>query len=255
MKLLGFSAIAVAAAMSIASCNQKDDPIPETSNDVKFEFTNQVDGVAMRLNDTMYTYKNAAGDSFNVSIYKYYISNIVLKKADGTTFAEPESYHLIDQAKPDSRKFTIANVPVGEYNSVSFMIGVDSFRNVDGAQTGALAVNNDMFWDWDSGYIMAKMEGSSPASPRAAGAFRFHISGFQGVNKAIVTKTLAFPNNAIVSGSNIPNIHVFGEVQEWFKTPNPISFATYNNLMNVTAQSKQIADNYSDMFKVDHVDN
>ena len=252
IRLIGFPALALAVVLSISSCKQKEDPQPVTANSVKFEFTNQVDGVALELNKN---YVTAGGETYKINMYRYYISNIVLTAKDGKTYTEAESYHLIDQSKPDSRKFTISNVPVGEYTSVTFMIGVDSFRNTDGAQSGALDVDNDMFWDWNTGYVMAKMEGISPSSPKPDSTFRFHISGFAGPNKAIVTKTLAFPNNAVVSGSNIPNVHIFGEVQEWFKAPNVISFTTYYDLMMVTAKTKQIADNYSDMFKVDHVDN
>ena len=53
-------------------------------------------------------------------------------------------------------------MPAGNYNSLSFLLGVDSMHNVSGAQTGALDPANDMFWTWNSGYVMAKMEGASP---------------------------------------------------------------------------------------------
>ncbi|WP_316930094.1 MbnP family protein, partial [Hymenobacter sp. IS2118] len=49
---------------------------------------------------------------------------------------------------PASQLLALKDIPVGDYQSVSFTVGVDSARNVAGAQTGALDPNNGMFWTW-----------------------------------------------------------------------------------------------------------
>lgn len=259
-KRFGFHALAAITLIAgLASCRQKDDPLPVVlHNDVKFEFNNIVGDVALELTDESGPgdkwYVNAANDSFQVTTYKYYVSNVVLTKTDGTKFYEPESYHLIDQAEAASRKFTLKDVPVGEYVSVTFMIGVDSARNVSGAQTGALAVDKGMFWDWNTGYIMAKMEGFGNTSTNPDKAFYYHTGGFKGEQNILKTVTLPFPQKAIVSGNNIPNVHVFSNVLEWFKTPAVISFTDFTNVMS-GKKIRDIANNYADMFVVDHIDN
>lgn len=255
MKRFVFHALlATSFVLGLAACKQKDDPVPQSKfNNVKLEFSNVVDNQALEL-DTKW-YVNAANDSFQVSAYKYYISNIVLKTADGKSYAEQNSYHLIDQENAGSRKITLTNVPVGEYTSISFLIGVDSALNTQGAQDGDLSPTKGMLWDWNTGYIMAKMEGQANTSPRTARAFTYHISGFSGEYNALTTRTLAFPTAAIVSGNNIPNVHIFSNVQEWFRNPQTFSIANYNMVMNVSDKSKMIADNYADMFSVDHIDN
>ena len=253
IKLIGFPALALAAVLSISSCKQKEDPAPAPVNgSMKFEFTNQSNGVALKMDNW---YVNAASDSFKLTAYKYYVSNMVLHKSDGSTYTVRESYHLVDQDLDASRKFTIADVPAGDYNKATFLIGVDSLHNTTGSQAGDLDPKFGMIWDWNTGYIMAKMEGIAKNSPNPGNGFAFHISGFQGPNKGIRSVTITFPNMAIVSGANIPNVHVFAEIQEWFKNPNTIDFANYYDVMEVGAKSKAIADNYQDMFKVDHVDN
>lgn len=261
MKRFGFHALLVASfVLGLAACKQKDDPVPEVKfNNVKFEFSNIVGNAPLELTTGSVPgnkwYVNEKGDSFQVTMYKYYVSNVVLTKADGTTFKEQESYHLINQEIASTRSFTISNVPTGEYTSVSFLIGVDSARNTSGAQTGDLAVDKGMFWTWNSGYIMAKMEGFANTSTNPDKSFAWHTGGFKGNDNAIRDVVLNFPNKAIVSGSNIPNIHIFSNVLEWFKTPVTIGFADYTNVMSSGRQLQTIANNYANMFVVDHVDN
>ena len=98
---------------------------------VTINFNNKAGSESLQLN--IGNYLNANGDSFNVSKFKYYISNIVLKNADGTTFVEPECYHLIDNRKGNKYSLILDSVPVGPYNGISFILGVDSTRNTSGA--------------------------------------------------------------------------------------------------------------------------
>lgn len=81
-----------------------------------------------------------------------------------------------------------------QYDSITFLIGVDSLHNVSGAQTGALDPVNDMFWTWNSGYVMAKLEGNSSSSPQMNQKFEYHIGGYSG--KHNVVKKLSFRFNA-----------------------------------------------------------
>jgi hypothetical protein len=98
-------------------------------------------------------------DTVKFNTIKYYISNVKLRKTDGTWWSAPESYYLVDASNSSSAILSINDIPKADYNSISFLIGVDSTRNVSGAQTGALAVSNNMFWSWNTGYIFVKVEG------------------------------------------------------------------------------------------------
>ena len=248
----------LAGAVSLIGCRKKPDPVAPVVNDpvvandghLEFVFENMAGSQVLQLGSGVY--RNEAGDTFSVTAYKYYISNIRLWRADSTYFAEPESYHLINEQLSSSKSFTIHEVPVGNYTGISFLIGVDYDRNTSGAQTGALDPANAMFWDWNTGYIMAKIEGTAPG---IMGGIAFHVGGFQGKDGVLRMVNLSLPATANVTGSGTPEIHIKSDILEWFKTPVTISFDTMNIVTSAGPAAAQMANNYADMFTVDHVEN
>lgn len=225
----------------------------DTTGFIVLNFKNVVGNQDLILSTQNYVNQNL--DTFKVDIYKYYITNIEFKTANGFVYKETESYHLINQADASSHTFTVNGVPKGDYTSITFLIGVDKDRNTSGAQTGALDPANGMFWTWSSGYIMSKLEGTSPQSSDMSKKITYHIAGFSGVNNVLRSPTLTFTTNAIVSKTQHSKININCDVLEWFKAPNLISFSTVNNVTTVSPEAKQIADNYVDMFSVTSIEN
>lgn len=259
MKKTIFGILIIAAVVTACKKDPVETPASPatpaaTTGSLKIEFESMVDTSTLVL-DTQ-NYINASGDTFTVSRFKYYISNIKLTKSDNTVFTETESYHLVDEATAASKTITIANVPVGNYTAISFMIGVDSTRNVSGSQTGDLDPAKGMFWSWNSGYIMAKFEGNSPSSTASNQGLVFHVGGFSGANSVLKTVSPSF-NGAVagVSGTVTPEIHIKADLMQWFKSPTNISFGVTNTIHMPGAAAKSIADNYADMFSVDHIHN
>ena len=163
-------------------------------------------------------------DTMFFSKFKYFISNVRLKKADGTYWTETESYHLVDLSKPSSLALSFANVPAGDYTALEYTLGVDSTRNVSGAQTGDLATTNDMYWSWKSGYIMLKAEGKYLDSAKQK-MFAFHLGGFEvAKNQNIVTKrSLALENTNKVTVSKDKKSTISIEVNPgllWHSAPS-----------------------------------
>jgi hypothetical protein len=230
-------------------------PTPGPGNAIKLSFTNKAGGDSLILDQTL-RYETANNDSLSIQLFKYYISNISFTDNLGNTWYETESYHLIDAADPASWTFTINNVPAGTYTSMNYMIGVDSTRNVSGSQTGALDPVYGMFWTWNSGYIMAKLEGRSPSSPQSFGMVNFHIGGFAGPYAGQRWTSPSFgAATANVTTTSIPQINITADALEWFGSPNTIDFATVNNVMISNANSASIANNYADMFTVTSIQN
>ena len=233
------------------SGNANDNAGIQTTNNVDFRISNVVGTMPLAL-DTQ-TYVNQNQDTFTVSLFRYYISNIKLKRDDGYEFVEPESYRLVTQADPASWNFTIADVPLGNYISMEFIIGVDSARNCSGAQTGALEATNDMFWDWAQGYIFAKMEGD--CNRANGGGFIHHIGGLSGTWNAIVKSKPSFGSNMIqVMTKKTPTVYIKADVLEWFKNPTTIDLANYGSV-SMGKKAHEVAANYADMFKVDAIVN
>ncbi len=239
--------IAVVLLGLATSCKGDKPPVvPEpVAGKLTVKFENVAGSQALELGGTKYV--NAHGDSFSVNMFKYYISNIVLINDKGEEFAEPESYHLINQSESSSLNFDIKEITKGTYTGVKLMIGVDSLRNVSGAQTGALDPMNGMFWTWNTGYIMAKFEGNSPQSGNPAGTVIMHLGGFNGEYNSV--KSCSFTlNTPIVIDSNNPRTFVFqSNILSWFEGKNQIDFQTYYNVMLPGEQQKKVAENYAKM--------
>ncbi len=253
MKSIKFKTLAIVSLFALAtiSCNKKDDPDPVDTNqpaEMGFTFKNVV-GIDPLVLGTNNQYFNASNEQYQVTTFNYYISNIKLVKKDGTTYDEPESYHLVQESTPSSKHFHLEDIPYGEYTGVQFLIGVDEARNTAGAQTGALDPQNGMFWDWNSGYIMAKMEGISSASTAADGTFRYHIGGFSGDNNVLRTVKMDFPSSLVIGSGSVGELEIKADAAKWF-TPNNISIAATNSIMMPGPTARKIADNYAKMFSI-----
>lgn len=233
------------SAVLFSACKKKEDPQPKTGS-VSFEFDNIMNGRTINLNSDWYLNDNY--DSFQVTKLSYYISNIKFHDRNGNVYAVPESYHLLQQEDPGSLSFTLDNIAAGTYTSISFLIGVDSIRNVSGAQTGALDPVHGMFWDWNTGYIMAKFEGNSPQSSQN-GKLIYHIGGFSGEFNPIKQVNLSLPMDMVIS-DNVGMISIETDLAEWFRDPYLIDFSKLSTIHMPNANARKIADNYADMFQV-----
>ncbi len=216
-------------------------------------------------------YTNAAGEQFSLDVFQYYISNIKLKTEDGREYVVPqdESYFLVKEQDPKSQLITLKNVPEGNYNSVTFIIGVDSLRNTMDVskRIGVLDVGNaemgkGMYWSWNSGYIFVKAEGLSPQvapGPDGQRKFRYHIGGFGGYSSRTInnikTKTLDLGRDrAKVRQGKEPEVHIVVDVLKMFSGTATISLATNPTVM-FSPFSVNVANNYVNMFEYHHVHN
>ncbi|HRG01723.1 MAG TPA: hypothetical protein PKZ75_11430 [Bacteroidia bacterium] len=256
------SAFLIVILLALFSCKKETitppEPLPplnyvDTNGFLEIHVDNVVNGAPLALSTT--TYVNSNLDTFSVDIFKYYISNVQLVSATGFTYTEVESYYLVNEADPNSMHLMVKNVPPGQYSSIKFLIGVDSVRNFSGAQLGALDPVNDMFWNWNTGYIMAKMEGHSPQSTQPTKKIVYHIGGYGGKFKGIRNVSLSFPNNAIISKVHTPVLNLNADLYTWFLSPNFSDFNTVSAITGIGADSKGIADNYATMFSVTSVVN
>ena len=238
-----------ATVFPLTSCDQDNTSPAQSTGDLAIEMENVVGNAPLALNTGTYT--TEAGDHFTVTTFNYYISNIRLQKADGGEFAQPESYYLVKESDAGSRRFTIPNVPTGDYTGITFTIGVDSARNVSGAQTGALDPSNTMFWSWNTGYIFLKLEGTSPESPSKA--LVFHVGGFRKPYNAVRTVSPSFNGKTVmVRTGPTPTIYLRANVLKLF---TGMRFADASSTSHSAgAGAVRAANNYSaGMFTVDRI--
>ncbi|MFY7707824.1 MAG: MbnP family protein [Flavobacteriales bacterium] len=260
MKNISLVAGVLAASILLFSCKKDEEenttPTPVTPTvtygEMELEMEHFFGENNFALNSAFTT---AAGEQVTFTTAKYYISNIALTKADGSTWRQEESYHLVDLSSPSSAMVHIHDVPTGDYTGLTFTVGVDSTRNVSGAQDGALSVSNNMFWSWNSGYIFVKLEGSSPAS--STGSFTYHLGGFQGANKALNTGNFNFgPAMLMIRENAAPVVHMMIDVAQTFdNSATPLSVAATSNVHMPGANAKLVAGNFFSGIEFDHIHN
>jgi hypothetical protein len=227
-------------------------PSDTTRGDLVLNFQAMANGSVLVPNT--YSYTNVAEDTFTVTKFNYYISNVKLKRSDGQLFAEKESYHLIKHVEGQT-SFTITDVPPGDYGYIEFLIGVDSLRNVSGVQSGALDVANGMFWDWNSGYIFFKLEGSYKDAVEVNGHdYSIHIGGFKGQYSCLQKPAFNLIQSIKISGKRKSKLYYNVSVDEIFTKPRVFSFDQYfGNPGDKTFW--EMSKNYMDMFAVDKIEN
>jgi hypothetical protein len=222
----------------------------ESGVSVKINFISNVDGKPIYLGDSTYT--NPFGEKYNITKLRYYVTNIRFKNAHGN-FDEENSYHLIDESVIGSQTLHLSIRP-GEYYALDFLLGVDSLHNVSGAQTDDLDPTKDMFWTWNSGYVMAKMEGNSPNSKLVNNKYEFHVGGFSGPNNVLKEIHLKFPGNAIhFDVGKKYEIFIDADINAWWQHPHDIRISEHATITTPGENAKNISDNYANMFHLEKV--
>ncbi len=196
------------------------------------------------------TYTNDFNESYTVSRFRYYISHITLMDTAGSRqFVPDDTYFLVKEGDDMSKTITL-HLPPGNYNQLRFMVGVDSLKNVSGAQSGALDPLHGMFWTWKTGYIMAKLEGRSPASPLQHRMFEYHIGGFSGEHSVLQTVTLSLPHTLTVTAGATAGIRISADVNKWFSARHRLPIADHPACTTISTLAKQFSENYLAMFAI-----
>ncbi|SFB70914.1 hypothetical protein SAMN05421780_10128 [Flexibacter flexilis DSM 6793] len=251
-----FLSVAILLLMStfIASCNDSscDDCNEATTVKAKIVFSNTVGTQALTLKTA--NYNDTLGETFSVSTLKYYVGEAQFTRTDGTVWKQAAgSYALIDASEQTSLTWPVQGLPDGTYKNLSFLVGVDSVYNVSGAQLGALDPLNEMFWDWNTGYVFFKLEGNTPDT---TARYTLHVGGFRGqyntirrVNLDLSAQPLTIKNGAV------SEIDIRTNVQKVLNGgPHQISIWANPGMMP-GAVAMKCADNYATMFSLITVKN
>jgi len=243
-----FTSIAVLLLAALTSCSEENNEPGKA--EVKFDHTWGSTSALLPMEE--FLIHPITGDSLKFNRLRYYISNVVLLHENGTEWAEPESYHLITVADRQTAKMDVHNIPEGNYKGFRFLIGVDSLRNVSGVQEGALSPAEQMFWNWNTGYIFIRAEGVSPQS--ADGSFTYHIGGFSGTHRAQREVEFDFGTKRLrVRPGAKPQIHMQVDVSTFWNAETPVSLMDRVHMPGANAAA--MAQRFADGFRYDHLHN
>lgn len=254
-----YALLLAATSISLVACEKKvSDPAPTTGGsgttesvaDMHFKFENYFGNEPLVLNTGNYT--TSQNEEITVTTFNYWITNIKFMNSNGNEYAEPESYRALKAKKGSSLHFHVSDVPAGTYTGVKFMIGVDVPRNTSGAQTGELdpAVNGDMYWNWNTGYIQAKLEGIYKDANNDAQVYKHHIGGIKAGEETPREVSFTFATPITVSQSTAGSFVFKTDLAKWFGPATPVIIANMPTMMHTGAMASKIADNYKEMFSL-----
>lgn len=227
----------VAFVLIFSSCSEEE--IPALMN-MEINFENTLNGKPLQLNSETFTLPS--GEPFTAKKFKYYISNVVLTDSkSGASYTVPNSYHLMGQ--DFKSKLDLGGIPSASYDQISFSIGVDAEANAKTDQTGDLDPNNDMAWNWNSGYKFVVLEGefTHKVTGERSGLI-LHIGRNQ--NYKTVTQSIQG-----VKAGRATSITLQTVVDQLFLDPNPLKVS---ELPSTTIMGGELADkigqNYANGF-------
>jgi hypothetical protein len=254
----------VAIAFALGSCSNNDDEAITGEGKLGVEFDNVFGSADLILNTQ--TNVTSQGEKLKISDVKYIISNIVLTKADGTTFTYPksDSYFVVSEADGETQEIELEKIPAGDYTKIKFGIGVDKAQFDKGAtgQGNFLAIADDagMMWSWSAGYKFVLFEGMFTSSTVTADTSFMVHTGQTGTDYNYTEVTLDLPTKALVRTDITPDVHIFADVAKIIDGTNKIKLSD-NNMGGMGAMIMGgtnlplITANLSTMFTVNHVHN
>ncbi len=260
MKSLYQLSFALFLSVFASSCSNDDDASELTGNGtVKIEFDNSVAGDDLLLNTSSYT--NSQNETLTINRLTYIVSNFRLTDENGTVFTYPkdESYFIVNE-ETGKTEVTLTNVPAGRYTSITFGIGVDQEKYLQGAEgQGSLlteAENTNMMWSWQAGYKFLNFEGTfTSETVTEATSFMIHMGSHGSSLDNYKETSLSLDTEALVSSDMNPIIHLVVNAGNILDGENKISLTEQAVIMVSEEKSPKIAVNTSKMFAVDHVHN
>ncbi len=138
------------------SCEYAPDP---TQGQIRLHIHNMVGTSAFAYNTT---YQDGAGNDYQFTLAKMYMSNPVFMDMSMNVLHSPSAYAYIDAGSTHNVDF--GTTTTGHYHMMNFKVGIDSATNhMDPAQYAsghplAFAVPSN-HWSWSNGYRFISLEG------------------------------------------------------------------------------------------------
>ena len=233
-------ALLLLASAALMSC--KDNNNTPTYGKVNIEFEQVWDSTDLEFQlDTNFV-NSQTHDTVNASEFKFYISNIILIKPDGSEWKEENSYHLID---PENNVITIENIPIAEYSSMKIMLGIDSSHNASLSNIGDLNPSNGMFWNDSNGYIFLKTSGNY--ANKSKGQFNYKL----GIRNSGISLNFPFPELLKIKPIALPEIHLKSEISSIWG--NSVFLKNLESIQTINSTSENMLKQFSESFDLEHI--
>ena len=158
-RLIG-AVILLMVLQSFSGCNETTPPDePVVKEPITVTINNLYNGVELTYHQI---YKSPQDNDLWITQSKYYLSNVVAVKANGTNELIAD-IAIINHTLGIEGMTISGNVPKGDYVGITFDLGVREDLNLKDPATYAidhpLSVTQNMYWGWSTQYIFSKFEG------------------------------------------------------------------------------------------------
>lgn len=201
--------------LSISSCSSDKSLSPNGTVTIKFDHAIDVKPL---IRDTT-IYYNAVKEKYSVSKLEYFISDIKFYRKGEKLFSYDTAYY-VNAKLINSNSITLENMPIGNYDSMTYVIGLNPSLNVYGNLPQNSYIESMKMPDSvGSGYAFMKMEGNWK------------------IGKVYTKYSILIGNNPfLIYGSGKINFNINPgrvntaiirmNINEWFRNPNQYSFQT-----------------------------
>jgi hypothetical protein len=242
------SIFCAAMMFSFNSCKKDDTPTPEASGTLYMHIHTNVDTTEA---DSGLVCTDATGRHYQLNLAQFYMSNIVLHKADGTTYTVPNTYEL---KTIDVEEYLVAGVPAGNYSYVSFDVGIDAATNAmdPSMMGGGLGPQTPSMWfgSTTQGYMFMNVQGIADTTAAQTGPVNCAFSYQLGTSSMLRNVTLPAQAFSVVSGQ-AQIVHIIADYGHLLQG---INFKTQGNATPFVnaAVATQIANNIPNMFRYEY---
>lgn len=241
------SILLISAFFLLFACSEKEPtltPQPR-GGEIKVHLNHTVNGKTAERDQ--YLYMTEAGDSFQVTLLQYFVSNFEFHSPE-TGWKKMDQYQLIRLNEAGTHDFTIKDLPFGDYDSIRFYVGLDSATNHDIDKEVDLDPSHEMVWTWNTGYIFYMFEGKFINTNTMVVPFAYHI----GMDAYLMKYELPIQNiKSLSTSATQANLELQLEIDQIFRSPTLIELnnvATVSHTFDEPALTTLLKDNLLDAF-------
>ncbi|MFA6949888.1 MAG: MbnP family protein [Lentimicrobiaceae bacterium] len=235
--LCQFSLVMIMAG-GLSACRDKEPTEPVVpSGKIVFNINHQVKDQPLKRNELIYS--NAAGNQYLITDVMYFISDVTFYRNDGTktVIGEWKDIFYIDENIPDTKTIQFFDkIPVGEYDSISFIFGIPQQKNQSFMFVNPPEVN--MTWPEVLGggyhYMMINGKWKNPEGFNQPFDFHLGIGQLYRDNSYNTDSIYAFVQNYFtvsLPGSDFTmkdqdtlSFQITMDLQQWFENPHIFDF-------------------------------
>ena len=232
------------AALFAASCGKSDH-----EGDLTVDLGYSINGKSL-ITDTL-CYHNEAGNAYMVIEIQWFISKIELQNERGEWIASNKVFY-IDTNLPESQAINITSIPVGKYNKLRFVFGLDDEDNRTGRFSDPPEAN--MFWPepLGGGYHYMKLNGKYVNADEQLAPLNIHLGFCQQPNHF----TVELPIELTIAENAESQLYLTMVIDNWFRTPNLIDFNEWGSaIMQNQAAQQALKENGNNVFVIQSTKN